>query len=145
MNRRMAFTRSTLSRPRVECVNGTVSSGCVERSGDAGGRVSIPERTRRPEGSRPRHPDRDVQAIPRYGRNVTTHAVLAGRIPVTRVTPALPDGRWRPKAFEGEVVPFRATVFREGHDQVGAMLVLTSPSGAVRHERMSPLAPGTDR
>jgi len=86
-----------------------------------------------------------VQAIPRYGRNVTTHAVLAGRIPVTRVTPALPDGRWRPKAFEGEVVPFRATVFREGHDQVGAMLVLTSPSGQVRHERMSPLAPGTDR
>ena len=43
------------------------------------------------------------------------------------------------------MVPFRATVFREGHDQVGAMLVLTSPSGQVRHERMSPLAPGTDR
>ena len=66
-----------------------------------------------------------------------------GRIPVTRVTPALPDPRWRPKAYEGEVVPFRATVFREGHDQVGAMLVITSPSGAVRHERMSPLAAGT--
>ena len=42
-------------------------------------------------------------------------------------------------------MPFRATVFREGHDQVGAMLVLTSPSGQVRHERMSPLAAGTDR
>jgi len=82
---------------------------------------------------------------PRYGRNVTTHRVLAGRIPVTGITPALPDGRWRPKAFVGEVVPFRATVFREGHDQVGAMLVLTSPSGSVRRERMSPLAPGTDR
>lgn len=76
---------------------------------------------------------------------MTTHAVLAGRIPVTRVTPALPDGRWRPKAYAGEVVPFRATVFREGHDQVGAMLVLTSPSGQVRHERMSPLAAGTDQ
>jgi starch synthase (maltosyl-transferring) len=76
---------------------------------------------------------------------VTTPRVLAGRIPVTRVTPALPDDRWRPKAFEGEVVPFRATVFREGHDQVGAMLVLTSPSGTVRHVRMSPLAAGTDR
>ncbi|MGW4930815.1 alpha-1,4-glucan--maltose-1-phosphate maltosyltransferase [Agromyces sp. NPDC004153] len=83
--------------------------------------------------------------IPRYGRSVTTHAVQAGRIPVTRVTPALPDGRWRPKAYEGEVVPFRATVFREGHDQVGAMLVITSPSGTVRHERMSPLTAGTDR
>src|SRR5215207_5348341 len=76
---------------------------------------------------------------------VTTRAALAGRIPVTRVTPALPDDRWRPKAYEGEVVPFRATVFREGHDQVGAMLVLTSPSGAVVRERMSPLAAGTDR
>ena len=76
---------------------------------------------------------------------MTTHAVQAGRIPVTGVTPAVPDGRWRPKAYEGEVVPFRATVFREGHDQVGAMLVITSPSGAVRHERMSPLTAGTDR
>nr|WP_307038592.1 alpha-1,4-glucan--maltose-1-phosphate maltosyltransferase [Agromyces ramosus] len=76
---------------------------------------------------------------------MTTHPVLAGRIPVTRVTPALPDPRWRPKAYEGEVVPFRATVFREGHDQVGAMLVLTSPSGTVLSERMSPLAAGTDR
>jgi starch synthase (maltosyl-transferring) len=76
---------------------------------------------------------------------VTTNAVLAGRIPVTGVTPALPDARWRPKAFEGEVVPFRATVFREGHDMVGAMLVLTSPSGTTTSERMSPLAPGTDR
>lgn len=70
---------------------------------------------------------------------------LAGRIPVTRVTPAVPDTRWHPKAFEGEVVPFRATVFREGHDRVGAMLVLTSPSGEVRRERMRSLAPGTDR
>lgn len=76
---------------------------------------------------------------------VTTPPVLAGRIPVTRVTPALPDARWRPKAFDGEVVPFRATVFREGHDQVGAMLVLTSPSGTTIRERMSPLAAGTDR
>ncbi|WP_206737269.1 maltotransferase domain-containing protein [Agromyces albus] len=76
---------------------------------------------------------------------MTTSITLAGRIPVTRLTPALPDDRWRPKAYEGEVVPFRATVFREGHDQVGAMLVLTSPSGETRRERMSPLAPGTDR
>lgn len=64
---------------------------------------------------------------------------------MTRLTPALPDPRWNPKAFAGEVVPFRATVFREGHDLVGAMLVLTSPSGAVQRHRMSPLAAGTDR
>jgi starch synthase (maltosyl-transferring) len=76
---------------------------------------------------------------------VTSSSTLAGRIPVTRLTPALPDDRWRPKAYQGEVVPFRATVFREGHDQVGAMLVLSSPSGRRHRERMSPMAPGTDR
>ena len=63
---------------------------------------------------------------------------------MTRLTRALPDPRWNPKAFSGEVVPFRATVFREGHDLVGAMLVLTSPSGEVQQHRMSALAPGTD-
>src|SRR5688572_18769463 len=123
VNFRIGFTRSTLSRRRVEHVNG------VGADGKDGGAAS----------------SRDDLADPRYGRIVTTPRVLAGRIPVTRVTPALPDDRWRPKAYEGEVVPFRATVFREGHDQVGAMLVLTSPSGTVRHVRMSPLAAGTDR
>jgi len=76
---------------------------------------------------------------------VTTATPLAGRIPVTRLTPAVPDPRWHPKAFEGEVVPFRATVFREGHDRVGAMLVVTSPSGREERHRMRALAPGTDR
>lgn len=71
--------------------------------------------------------------------------MLAGRIPVTRLTPALPDPRWNPKAFSGEVVPFGATVFREGHDLVGAMLVLTSPSGLEQRHRMRAGAPGTDR
>ncbi|UOQ88905.1 alpha-1,4-glucan--maltose-1-phosphate maltosyltransferase [Agromyces endophyticus] len=76
---------------------------------------------------------------------MTTATPLAGRIPVTRLTPAVPDPRWHPKAFEGEVVPFRATVFREGHDRVGAMLVVTSPSGREERHRMRALAPGTDR
>ncbi|QEO16300.1 DUF3416 domain-containing protein [Agromyces intestinalis] len=64
---------------------------------------------------------------------------------MTRLTPAPLDDRWRPKAYEGEVVPFGATVFREGHDLVGAMLVLTAPSGEVVRERMRAVAPGTDR
>ncbi|MEI5583060.1 MULTISPECIES: maltotransferase domain-containing protein [unclassified Agromyces] len=76
---------------------------------------------------------------------MTSRTVLAGRIPVTRLTPSLPDPRWNPKAFAGEVVPFGATVFREGHDLVGAMLVLTSPSGAEQRHRMRAGAPGTDR
>ena len=70
---------------------------------------------------------------------------LAHRIPVIQLSPAAPDPRWRPKAYVGEVVPFRATVFREGHDAVGAMLVLVSPSGETQRHRMRPLAAGTDR
>ncbi|WP_395246078.1 maltotransferase domain-containing protein [Agromyces sp. MMS24-K17] len=57
----------------------------------------------------------------------------------------MPGGHARPKAYAGEVVPFRATVFREGHDVVGAMLVLTAPSGREVRERMTLTAPGTDR
>ncbi|MGI9824075.1 alpha-1,4-glucan--maltose-1-phosphate maltosyltransferase [Agromyces sp. Marseille-Q5079] len=76
---------------------------------------------------------------------VSSRTVRAGRIPVTRLSPAVPDPRWRPKAFEGEVVPFRANVFREGHDQVGAMLVATAPSGLEHRARMALTAPGTDR
>ncbi len=96
------------------------------------------------EHAAPRNPV-SVAPHPRYGRNVTSRPVRAGRIPVTRLTPALPDPRWNPKAFSGEVVPFRATVFREGHDLVGAMLVLTSPSGARQRHRMTAGAAGTDR
>ncbi|WP_394552344.1 maltotransferase domain-containing protein [Agromyces sp. MMS24-JH15] len=76
---------------------------------------------------------------------MTSPSALTGRIPVLLVTPAVPDGAARPKAFEGEVVPFRATVFREGHDLVGALVEAVSPSGRRVVERMSPIAPGTDR
>lgn len=68
-----------------------------------------------------------------------------GRIPVRDLFPVVPGGRHAAKAVVGEVVPFSATVFREGHDQIGATLVLTAPSGAVHRERMTLVAPGTDR
>ncbi|GAA2461214.1 maltotransferase domain-containing protein [Agromyces soli] len=74
-----------------------------------------------------------------------TFRLAADRIPVTGLTPAVPDPRWHPKAFEGEVVPFGATVFREGHDLVGALLELAAPSGRVLRRRMTSAGPGTDR
>ncbi|MFD6053170.1 maltotransferase domain-containing protein [Agromyces sp. NPDC060279] len=74
-----------------------------------------------------------------------TFRLAADRIPVTGLTPAVPDPRWHPKAFEGEVVPFGATVFREGHDLVGALLVLTAPGGRILRRRMTSAGPGTDR
>lgn len=67
------------------------------------------------------------------------------RIPVSQLSPRLPDDRWPAKAFSGEVIPFAATVFREGHDQVGARLLLTSPSGSTEEHAMRLLAEGTDR
>ncbi|WP_242682577.1 alpha-1,4-glucan--maltose-1-phosphate maltosyltransferase, partial [Herbiconiux sp. SYSU D00978] len=56
----------------------------------------------------------------------------------------MPERLYPPKAFDGEVVPFSAVVFREGHDQLGADLVLTTPSGVEWRHAMIPGAKGTD-
>ena len=68
-----------------------------------------------------------------------------GRIPIRHLAPQQPEGLWPAKAFAGEVVPFQATIFREGHDQLGARLIVTDPSGASTTYRMRPVASGTDR
>lgn len=57
------------------------------------------------------------------------HTEHIGRIPIRHLYPVQPEGHWPAKAFVGEVIPFIATVFREGHDIIGADLELTSPSG----------------
>jgi starch synthase (maltosyl-transferring) len=54
-----------------------------------------------------------------------------GRIPILGVFPQVEGGRWPAKGFVGEVMPFGATVFREGHDAVGAHLELEAPDGTV--------------
>ncbi|QJU55921.1 DUF3416 domain-containing protein [Herbiconiux sp. SALV-R1] len=54
-----------------------------------------------------------------------------GRIPIIDVFPQVDGGRWAAKGFVGEVIPFGATVFREGHDAVGAHLELGAPDGTV--------------
>jgi starch synthase (maltosyl-transferring) len=68
-----------------------------------------------------------------------------GRIPIRSLAPVQPEARWMAKAFAGEVVPFEATVFREGHDLIGVDLLLTDPGGAQTHGKMHPIASGTDR
>lgn len=73
------------------------------------------------------------------------YRVRAERIPILDPQPRLEDDRWPAKAFVGEVVPFAATAFREGHDLIGVDLLLTSPTGAQSEHRMSLLATGTDR
>ncbi|GAA2081700.1 alpha-1,4-glucan--maltose-1-phosphate maltosyltransferase [Pseudolysinimonas kribbensis] len=68
-----------------------------------------------------------------------------GRIPIRDFRPLQPEARWPAKAVVGEVVPFAATVFREGHGLLFVELVLTDPSGAETRHRMTELEPGLDR
>jgi starch synthase (maltosyl-transferring) len=71
---------------------------------------------------------------------------VIGRIPILDVKPVLDCGRRPAKAVIGETFPVSATVFREGHEMLGAGVVLRGPNG-----QRSPLVylrelePGTDR
>ncbi len=70
---------------------------------------------------------------------------LTGRIPVTEVEPVVEGGRFPAKAVVGEDVPVRATVFREGHDGLGATARLIDPDGTeVQRVHMRPGRPGMD-
>ena len=68
-----------------------------------------------------------------------------GRLPILHVSPVVDEGRWPAKAFKGEVLPFGASVFREGHDALGVELLLTAPSGDLSVYRMKAGAIGSDR
>ena len=57
---------------------------------------------------------------------------MVGRIPVKDVSPLVDLGRQPAKATIGEPMPVRATVFREGHDQLSAEAVTIDPAGARR-------------
>ncbi|MDN3311403.1 DUF3416 domain-containing protein [Microbacterium oryzae] len=71
---------------------------------------------------------------------------MIGRIPVIEVHPLIEGGALPAKATRGEPLPVRATVFREGHDLLGAEVVLTGPDGVRRPPvRMRELVKGTDR
>ena len=68
-----------------------------------------------------------------------------GRLPILNITPRVEGGRWPAKGIVGEVIPFSAVVFREGHDALGVELLLTSPTGKQTVHRMHAGAPGSDR
>ncbi|MFZ2014176.1 MAG: maltotransferase domain-containing protein, partial [Nocardioides sp.] len=71
---------------------------------------------------------------------------MVGRIPVMDVSPLVDLGRLPAKAAAGESVPVRATVFREGHDRLGAEVVLVAPDGSRRAPvRMVPDGDAPDR
>ncbi|MCU1583865.1 MAG: alpha,4-glucan--maltose-phosphate maltosyltransferase [Microbacteriaceae bacterium] len=68
-----------------------------------------------------------------------------GRIPIRDLAPQQPENQWPAKAYVGEVVPFQATVFKEGHDVLGVDLLLTTPEGVQSKHRMQEVGPGLDR
>ncbi|MBB4891205.1 starch synthase (maltosyl-transferring) [Streptomyces olivoverticillatus] len=71
---------------------------------------------------------------------------MIGRIPVLDLGPLVDCGRRPVKAVVGEAFEVTATVFREGHDAVGANVVLRGPAGRCGPwTPMRELAPGTDR
>ncbi|MFC5907672.1 maltotransferase domain-containing protein [Streptacidiphilus monticola] len=71
---------------------------------------------------------------------------MIGRIPVLDPSPLVDGGRRPAKAVVGEAFEVSATLFREGHDLIGANVVLRDPRGrAGEWTPMRELAPGTDR
>ncbi len=68
-----------------------------------------------------------------------------GRIPIRDLAPKQPENNWPAKAFVGEVVPFQATVFKEGHDVLGVDLLLVTPDGVESTHRMREAGTGLDR
>ena len=71
---------------------------------------------------------------------------MIGRIPILDVQPAPDQGRRPAKSVAGETFEISATVFREGHERLGAGVVLRAPDGSqLPLATMRELAPGTDR
>ena len=69
-----------------------------------------------------------------------------GRIPITAVSPVVEGGVFPAKGIPGADIAVGATVFREGHDQLGVSAVLHDPSGTeVQRVRMTPVGSGLDR
>ncbi|MEU8802061.1 maltotransferase domain-containing protein, partial [Spirillospora sp. NPDC048819] len=62
------------------------------------------------------------------------------------MAPVVGCGRWPAKAVAGETVEVSATVFREGHEMLGAAVVLRTPDGEeLPGRRMSEVGQGLDR
>ncbi len=65
-----------------------------------------------------------------------------GRIPISAVHPVLEDGRIPAKSVPGGLLEVAATVFREGHDLIGAEAVLYDSKGRERQRVTLQARPG---
>ncbi|QXJ24775.1 alpha-1,4-glucan--maltose-1-phosphate maltosyltransferase [Actinomadura graeca] len=80
------------------------------------------------------------------GTSQLTGIPRLGRIPILDVSPVVDGGRWPAKAVSGETIEVAATVFREGHEMLGAAVVLRTPEGEeLPPSRMAEVGEGLDR
>ena len=71
---------------------------------------------------------------------------VIGRIVICDVEPVVACGQRPAKAVAGETFEVSATVFREGHESLGAGVVLRGPDGQrLSMSHMREIIPGTDR
>ncbi len=121
---------------QVEPTSGTSGTGKT-RTTRTTGRTSTtrtPRAPRSPQSAKPVKTAEDEQQH------------MIGRIPVLDVSPRVDCGTRPAKSVVGEPFEVSATVFREGHDAVGANVVLRDPKGrSGPWTPMHELAPGTDR
>ena len=104
----------------------------------------IPAETGR-DSSRDDLDSRAILGSIRYGQGMSSASEpLTGRIPIRCVTPNTRSETFAPKSWVNEVVPFRATIFKESHELLGAELLLTDPTGSTTSHRLRPGAPGSD-
>ena len=81
---------------------------------------------------------------PQPGKPAAGQSTVTGRFPVVDVQPSVDCGRFPAKGAVGETITISATVFREGHDAVGANVVLTPPAATTRAGRTSKASPRPD-
>ncbi|MCU1437727.1 MAG: putative glycosidase [Naasia sp.] len=115
-------------RPATRSSTSDQRAGAARRATGEGPTTTLPARAKRPSKA-----------------SAPAWQPVLGRFPVLDLSPQQPDDLWPAKAFVGEVVPFRATVFREGHDLLGADLVLIDPAGRTTEHRMTQLNAGVGR
>ncbi|MGG5172754.1 alpha-1,4-glucan--maltose-1-phosphate maltosyltransferase [Pseudarthrobacter sp. J1738] len=89
-------------------------------------------------------------AAARKKRAAPPDGLKFGRFPITAVQPVVEHGTFPAKATVGEDIVVGATVFREGHDQLGVTAVLFDPRGKEKsrvrmHTPRGPRGMGTDR
>ncbi|MFP3633064.1 maltotransferase domain-containing protein, partial [Burkholderia sp. SIMBA_045] len=72
---------------------------------------------------------RTTPALKSKTKTDITDGLRFGRFPITAVQPVVDGGRFPAKALPGEDLAVGATVFREGHDQLGVTAVLLDTRG----------------